>query len=258
MADDSQRPLFIEEHARLHPVDLADRLRRASDSKRVKLLNNLPIEIAAAALAELHEDQFEKITEGLSQERVVELVGELPHDDAADILGELEEERREQMLKALPDEVSVRIEELLRYPEDTAGGIMSDRFITLTPEERVSECQERLRQQVMRREGVAERFVETLVVAVSQIPHDPHLAALVRSDDYFTLSSLLKLSFVQEEMVALSEGDLSLTERERDELSELLLRLLHSFLADPGQARSEKELRRFLRKWLVPMIDGML
>ncbi|MFT4688569.1 MAG: magnesium transporter [Verrucomicrobiia bacterium] len=151
MADDSQRPLFIEEHARLHPVDLADRLRRASDSKRVKLLNNLPIEIAAAALAELHEDQFEKVTEGLSQERVVELVGELPHDDAADILGELEEERREQMLEALPDEVSVRIEELLRYPEDTAGGIMSDRFITLTPEERVSECQERLRQQVDRK-----------------------------------------------------------------------------------------------------------
>jgi len=117
---------------------------------------------------------------------------------------------------------------------------------------------ERMRRRVLEREGIAERIVETLVVAVCEIPKDPHFSALVQSDDYFTVSSLLRLFFVQEEMTALADGELSLNERERDELSELLLRMLHSLLADPGPTRTEDELRAFLHKWLVPMIEANL
>ncbi|MGB0578789.1 MAG: magnesium transporter [Limisphaerales bacterium] len=138
--------MFIEEYVKLHPVDLADRLLRLSDDERADLLTNLPRENAAAALAELYEDQFEEVTKGLDKSRLVELVGELEHDDAADILGEIEEEKREELLDALPDEVSAPIEELLQYEEDTAGGIMSDRFFTLGADEKVEDCQRRLRE----------------------------------------------------------------------------------------------------------------
>jgi AcrR family transcriptional regulator len=117
---------------------------------------------------------------------------------------------------------------------------------------------ERMRQRVLAYETLAERMVETLVLAIHEIPTDPHLSALVKSGDHFTISSALRLFFVQEEMIALAEGKLSLTERERDELSELLLRLLHSFLSDPGEPRSEVELRAFLCHWLVPMIEAKL
>ena len=147
---DKQGPLFIEEYVKLHPVDLADRLLRLSESKRADLLTHLPRERAAAALAELYEDQFEEVTKDLAKDRLVELVGELEHDDAADILGEIEEEKREELLDALPDEVSEPIEELLQYPEDTAGGIMSDRFITLSTGETVQGCQQRLREKADR------------------------------------------------------------------------------------------------------------
>jgi len=143
---EKQGPLFIEEYVKLHPADLADRLLRLSEEERADLLNNLPRETAAAALAELYEDQFEEVTKGLEKDRLVELVGELEHDDAADILGEIHEDKREELLDALPDEVSAPIEELLRYPEDSAGGIMNDRFITLRMHETVEECQQRLRQ----------------------------------------------------------------------------------------------------------------
>ena len=143
---EQQGPLFIEEYVKLHPVDLADRLLRLSAEERTDLLTNLPRETAAAALAELYEDQFEEVTKGLDKERVVELVGELEHDDAADILGEIEEDKREELLEALPDEVSAPIEELLQYPEDSAGGIMNDRFITLRTDEKVEACQQRLRE----------------------------------------------------------------------------------------------------------------
>lgn len=117
---------------------------------------------------------------------------------------------------------------------------------------------ERLRQRVLSHDGMAERVVETLVLAIHEIPKDPHLSALVKSGDHFTVSSALRLFFVQEEMMALAEGELKLDERERDELSEILLRLLHSFLSDPGEARTEDELRAFLYRWLVPMIDQAL
>ena len=144
---DHKGPLFIDEYVQLHPVDLADRLLRLESEERLELLNHLPREVAAAAMAELPEDQFEEITSGLPTARVVELVGELEHDDAADILGEIHEDKREELLEALPDEISAPIEELLSYPEDTAGGIMNDRFITLSRTDTVKECLAHLREQ---------------------------------------------------------------------------------------------------------------
>jgi AcrR family transcriptional regulator len=117
---------------------------------------------------------------------------------------------------------------------------------------------ERLRRRVLARGSLAERMVETLVLSIREIPEDPHLSALAKSGEHFTVSSVLRLRFVQEEMVALAEGHLSLTESERDELSEILLRLLHSFLADPGEVRTEAELRALLYRWLVPVIQEKL
>ena len=117
---------------------------------------------------------------------------------------------------------------------------------------------ERLRERVVARGSLAERMVETLVLAIHEIPGDPHLSGLVKSPEQFTVSYTLPLFFVQEEMVALADGELGLGEGERDELAEILLRLLHSFLADPGEPRTEDELRAFLYRWLVPMIDERL
>ena len=117
---------------------------------------------------------------------------------------------------------------------------------------------ERMRARVLRHEGLAERIVETLVVAIQEIPKDVHLTSLVRSGDPFAISSALELSFTQDEMLALSDGDRVLCEQDRDELAEILLRLLKSFLDDPGPKRSENALRRFLYRWLIPVIQEKL
>jgi len=117
---------------------------------------------------------------------------------------------------------------------------------------------ERLRERVRERDGLAERAVEALVVAIREVPKDAHLSALVTSGDAFTVSSALKLGFVQEELVALAEGAAGLRETDRDELAELLVRLLRSFLADPGPERSEEGLRVYLSRWLVPVIEEKL
>ena len=118
---------------------------------------------------------------------------------------------------------------------------------------------ERMRERVLQRHrGLAERIVETLVLAIHEIPKDAHLRTLMQSGDFFAVSSALKLAFVQEEILVLADGAFGLGARERDELAEILLRLLNSFLADPGPERSEEELRRLLLSWLVPLIEDKL
>jgi AcrR family transcriptional regulator len=117
---------------------------------------------------------------------------------------------------------------------------------------------ERIRTRVLGLEGLSERIVETLVVAIREIPKDVHLTAIVRSGNPFAITSALKLSFTQDEMVALSDGNQVLGERDRDELAEILLRLLKSFLDDPGPERSEEDLRQFLYRWLIPVIEEKL
>ena len=117
---------------------------------------------------------------------------------------------------------------------------------------------ERIRTRVLAHKGLSERIVETLVVAIRGIPKDVHLTAIVRSGNPFAITSALKLSFTQDEMVALSDGNQVLGKRDRDELAEILLRLLKSFLDDPGPKRSEKDLRQFLYRWLIPVIEEKL
>lgn len=117
---------------------------------------------------------------------------------------------------------------------------------------------ERMRERVRERHGLAERAVESLVVAIRGIPKDAHINTLVRSGDTFNVSSALNLNFVQEELLLLAEGAPNLSASDRDELAELLVRLLRSFLEDPGPERSEEELRIFLSRWLVPVIEEKL
>jgi AcrR family transcriptional regulator len=117
---------------------------------------------------------------------------------------------------------------------------------------------ERMRERVNEHEGTAERIVETVVLAIREIPRDAHLSSLVRSGEFSTISSALKLSFVQEELLQLSDGALGTDEVQLEELAEILLRLLDSFLGDPGPERSEEELRAFMYRWFIPMIDSKL
>ncbi len=114
---------------------------------------------------------------------------------------------------------------------------------------------ERMRARVRKRQGLSSRTVEWLVRTVREIPGDAHLSALVRSENAFNVSSALELGFVQEELAALAEAEPGLGKTDLDELAELLVRLLRSFLDDPGPRRSEAQLRTYLSRWLVPAIE---
>ena len=112
---------------------------------------------------------------------------------------------------------------------------------------------ERLRADVARCDGLTAQVVECLVFAITELPRDRHLGPLLASNAV-DFAFLLRLRFVQDEIERLSGGAHGLAPPDLDELAELLLRLLRSFLFAPEPERTQAELRRVLTRWVEPQL----
>jgi len=129
----------------LHPADLADHLQRLETDAAIEVLTRLEPARAAAALAELEAERAEELLARLSIERLRSLLQQLPHPDAADLLQFLDVDRRAATLAALPTELSEALKALLLHSPETAGGIMSDRFIVLRENQTLGQALDSLR-----------------------------------------------------------------------------------------------------------------
>ena len=143
MADTT--PIYLEEFKALHPADLADRLQRMPAEEARHILTELPVEEASAALAELDDEWISAVLEGFPQAKLVPLLNEMYAEEAADVLGEMPEVDRARLLRKMEKNEARAARDLLKYPEDTAGGIMNDRFVTLRSHHTVGEAQRRIR-----------------------------------------------------------------------------------------------------------------
>ena len=99
----------------------------------------------ADALAELEDDVALSLLENIPSEKLIPLLNELDADEAADLLGELPATDQHRLLGKMEAERSEAAKELLSYPEDSAGGIMNDRFLSLRAGQTVSVAQKELR-----------------------------------------------------------------------------------------------------------------
>ena len=124
----------------LHPADIADRLQRLPVDEALAALRQLSKADAAAVLAELDEEVRPQLIKGLSSPELAGIITQLDHHAAADVVSELPEERRPEVMAGLPTEEKAKVDTLLIYPPDTAGGIMSDQFIRLRTDQTVDEC----------------------------------------------------------------------------------------------------------------------
>lgn len=130
----------------LEPADLADVLSQLDDEERIAVVQALPPELSSQALIEMPaEAHAEDTLAALTPERAAEIVDELDDDDAADLLGELEPEDAERILKQVEDRAEV--DELLRYDEESAGGIMTTRMVTVLATETAAEALDSIRRQ---------------------------------------------------------------------------------------------------------------
>ncbi len=128
----------------LHPSDLAELVEDLNDEQKKELFALLNDEEAALILQEMEDAEQVSLIKVLDKERVSSILKEMSSDEAVDLLGELPREDAQELLIRLDD--MEEIEGLLRYAEDTAGGIMTTEYIALPGTMSVEEAIVRLRE----------------------------------------------------------------------------------------------------------------
>ena len=116
-----------------HAADLSVVFRSLSGSQQQTLFKMIKdTEQKGMLLSELDEDTAVEIIEYLNIEDILEIFESMPNDDVADLLGRLPEEMSQVILEKMKKDESEEVEDLLRYEDDTAGGIMVPDFIALS------------------------------------------------------------------------------------------------------------------------------
>jgi magnesium transporter len=151
--------LFTRRAHDFEPADLAEVLTALDDRERVTAVQALPPELSSQALAEMPEEAHAGETlAALHPDLAAEIVDELDDDDAADILGELDPTQQEQILSAVEDRTEV--DQLLRYDEETAGGLMTTHMVTVPDTATAAQALEEIRRQ----SEEVEEFYQVFVV----------------------------------------------------------------------------------------------
>ncbi len=114
----------------LHAADIADLLENLEEDDRQHVFSLLTPDIASDVLTELDESLRETLLESISTEGITKIVGELESDDAADIIQDLRDDVATEVLDKIEEGDAASVYQLLRYPEDSAGGIMATEVLT--------------------------------------------------------------------------------------------------------------------------------
>lgn len=131
-----------------HYADIAEILDEVDLDDAMYVIKLLDSETTSDILMELDEDNREKVLEQLSAKEIAEEIEELDTDDAADMISELSEERQREVIHHIEDaEHKAEITELLRYAEDTAGGLMAKELVKVYETWTVAGCLRRIRGQ---------------------------------------------------------------------------------------------------------------
>jgi magnesium transporter len=129
----------------LHPADTAEILNHIKFDDAKYLFHLLPTETAGEVIVELDESLRERLLEHIDADKITDIVDELDVDDATDIVADLPDDVAEQVLDNIDPEYSDDVKELLKYPEDSAGGIMNSDFIEINEKAAVKDAIEEIR-----------------------------------------------------------------------------------------------------------------
>ncbi|MGY8923083.1 MAG: magnesium transporter [Flavobacteriales bacterium] len=132
----------------IHYADIAEIIERLSIDEATYVIKLFKSETTADALVEVDPDTRERILENLSAKEIAKEVAELDSDDAADIILELSEARQEKVMSQIDDDEHVKdIRELIKYDENTAGGLMAKELVKIEEDLSVLKCLNEMRAQ---------------------------------------------------------------------------------------------------------------
>lgn len=142
---DEELLVYLEE---VHYADIADIIHELDLDEATYIIKLLDSTKTSEALMELEEDVRERILDNLSAKEIAEELENMDTDDAADIIAELSEERKQEVIEHIVDEEHAEhIVELLRYDEDSAGGLMAKELVKVNENWSVTGCMTEMRAQ---------------------------------------------------------------------------------------------------------------
>jgi magnesium transporter len=119
---------------KLHPADLADLMEELSPAERQSIIDSLDENVAAETLPELDKRLQAQVVEKLGREKAADIIEEMSPDAAADLIANLPPETSEEVLHQMGHREAEEVEELLRFGENTAGGMMNTEIVVVGEE----------------------------------------------------------------------------------------------------------------------------
>ena len=143
----------------MYPVDLADLMEGFSQKQLVMVFRLLAKEEAAETFSYMDSDLRELLINGLTDSEFEEIMEEMYLDDTVDVLEEMPANVVDRLLMATDEETRQQINQLLQYPEDSAGSVMNVDYIALRKEMTVAESILKIRQVGLNRETIYTCYV---------------------------------------------------------------------------------------------------
>jgi magnesium transporter len=143
----------------MNPSDIAELLSNTEPDPIPLLFRLLPKELAAESFVEMDPDTQELLIRSFSDKELKQIVDELYVDDAADLVEEMPANVVKRILKQADPALRQSINQILRYPENSAGSLMTTEYVSLRPTMTVGEAIARIRQQGVDKETIYTCYV---------------------------------------------------------------------------------------------------
>ena len=201
----------------MEPADIAAVFEELDEVRIPLLFRLLPKETAAEAFAELEPEWQELLIRGFSDTELREVINELYVDDAVDLVEEMPANVVKRILAQADPQMRKEINEILQYPENSAGSIMTTEYVSLRPDMTVADAITRIR-----RTGVNKETIYTCYVTEGR----KLLGAVSVKDLLLTDDDNTRVSAVMDENVIFVN-----TQTDQEEVAQLLSK--YNFLALP-------------------------
>ena len=159
MLEDKKYSTLRDILATMNPSDVAAIFGSLRDKQIPLMYRLLPKELAAETFVEMEPEDQELLIQGFSDNELKEVLEELYVDDAADLVEEMPANVVKRILKQADPEMRASINQILRYPEYSAGSIMTTEYVSLRPTMTVEEAILRIRRQGVDKETIYTCYV---------------------------------------------------------------------------------------------------
>lgn len=174
-----------------HASEIAILFDTIGKEQQERIINLLSVEEASEVIAEMHEEAHpEELLLQLHPDKRAEIVEELEYDDATDILSQMEAHEQNEILEDLSEEDASSIRNLLKYEEDTAGGLMNTDFIRVN----LHLDKESAIVEIIRQSEVIEEFYNIFVVDDRNVLHGVvSIKDIIKAKGNVKMTELLKV-----------------------------------------------------------------